>query len=561
MTTPTQTDSGSWPTAQQQYRLTVEDESGRLIFDRSVPPNGLTIGRLAPCEVLLKGTPVSRQHARVAVDDEGAFISDLGSANGTFVDGNRIEGDKGLDDRSLIEIGWYRLRVMQLREIRDSGSFSIFVPPAVDLQPAQDDYGLLDSDAAFDTIRSTVSTKRVATRSGGFRTELVGYLLITDRPGTNEALILDSDTLTLGRDPSNDLILDRVGVIRFHARLTRQDMRWTISDAGIPGSVLVDGVAVRQHVLREGEVVVLGNTPVIYTASDRPAVRAELLQRRAAGGTDVDLRRREQKGLVAMLLVLAMLGLAATISFALFRMDDPSSETAVQVRGARDRVRSLTSRFDSQPAVRAQALASAGDWSASLAAYDEAVRRAPNDTALAAERAIVRSRAASEQAVVGCEAIFKNSVGRYVASKNHEEVLAEMTRAEDCLQETAKEPSTRARAETLLYGTVYPSLFGVRLALGDGFAAAADCAKAAEAYHLARTVAQTIAKSTGAPSSTMADRPLMEQASLCGDQAFETGRWSDAIAYYITASDVGPLSSARAIRLATARQSAATAAP
>ena len=561
MTTPTQTDSGSLPTAQQQYRLTVEDESGRLVFDRALPPNGLTIGRLAPCEVLLKGTPISRQHARVGVDLEGPFISDLGSANGTFVDGNRIEGDKGLDDRSLIEIGGYRLRVMQLREIRDSGSFAIFVPPAADLQAAQDDYGLLDSDAAFDTIRSTVSTKRVATRSGGFRTELVGYLLITDRPGTNEALILDSDTLTLGRDPSNDLILDRVGVIRFHARLTRQDRRWTISDTGIPGSVLVDGVAVRQHVLREGEVVVLGNTAMIYTASDRSAVRAELLQRSAAGGTEVDLQRSEQKGLIAMLLVLGMLGLAATISFALFRMDDPASETAERVRGARDRVRGLTSRFDSQPAARAQALASAGDWAASLAAYDEAVRRAPNDAALAAERAIVRSRAASGQAVASCEAIFKNGVDRYVVSKNHEGALAEMTRAEDCFKETAKEPSTRARSETLLYGTVYPSLFGVRLAIGDGFAAATDCAKAAEAYHLARTVAQTIAKSTGASSSTMADRPLMEQASLCGDQAFETGRWNDAIAYYITASDVGPLSSARAIRLGTARQSAGAAQP
>jgi pSer/pThr/pTyr-binding forkhead associated (FHA) protein len=561
VTTPTQTDSDSLPTAQQQYRLTVEDESGRLIFDRALPPNGLTIGRLAPCEVLLKGTPVSRQHARVAVDLEGAFISDLGSANGTFVDGNRIEGDKGLDDRSLIEIGGYRLRVMQLREIRDSGSFSIFVPPAADLQAAQDDYGLLDSDAAFDSIRSTVSTKRGASRSGGFRTELVGYLLITDRLGTNEALILDSDTLTLGRDPSNDLILDRVGVTRFHARLTRQDMRWTISDTGIPGSVLVDGVAVRQHVLREGEVVVLGNTPVIYTASDRPAVRAELLQRSAAGGTEVDLQRREQKGLVAMLLVLAMLGLAATISFALFRLDDPTSEAAFQVRGARDQVSSLSSRFDAQPAARAQALASAGDWSASLAAYDEAIRRAPNDTALAAERAIVRSRAASEQAVASCETIFKTGVDRYVASKNQEAALAEMTRAEDCLKETATEPSTRARSETLLNGTVYPSLFGVRLALGDRYAAAADCAKAAEAYHLARTVALTIARSTGATSSTLADKPLMEQASLCGDEAFESSRWSDAIAYYITASDVGPLGSARATRLATARQSAGAATP
>ena len=562
MATPTQTDSGALPHAAQQYRLTVEDEAGRLIFDRALPPNGLTIGRLAPCEVLLKGTPISRQHARVGMDHDGPFIADLGSANGTFVDGNRIEGDKGLDDRSLIEIGGYRLRVMQLREIRDTGSFAIFVPPATELPAAQDDYGLLDSDAAFDTIRSTVSTNKVATRSGAFRAQLVGYLLITDRPGTNEALILDSETLTLGRDPSNDLQLDRVGVIRFHARLTRQDMRWTISDTGIPGSVLVDGVAVRSHVLREGEVIVLGNTPVIYTASDRPAVRAELLARSTAGGAEVDLQRRERKGLIAMLLVLVMLGLAATISFALFRLDDPTSETAVQMRGARDRVRSLSSRFDAQsPAARAQALASAGDWAASLAAYDEAVRRAPNDAALAAERSIVRSRAASERAVEACAAIFKGAVDRFVATKNNAAAIAELSRAEDCLQETAKEPSTRAKAQTLLNGSVYPSLGGIHLAIGDGFATAGDCTKAAASYHLARTAAQTIAKSTGAPSSTMADRPLMEQASLCGDQAFETNRWSDAIAYYITASDVGPLSSARAIRLARARQSAAAAQP
>lgn len=517
MTTPTQTVSGAKPAAQHQYRLTVEDESGRLVIDRPLPPKGLTIGRLAPCEVLLSGTLISRKHARVALDPEGAFICDLGSANGTFVDGDRIEGDKGLDDRSLIEIGGYRLRLMQLREIRDTGSFAIFVPPAAELQAAQDDYGLLNSDDAFDTIRATVSTKQVTIRSDDFRRELVGYLLITDRPGTNEALIFDRDTLTLGRDPSNDLILDRVGVNSFHARLTRQDMRWTISDRGIPGSVLVDGVAVRQHVLCEGEVVALGNTAVIYTASDRPAVRAELLERRAAGGIEVDLQRRERKGLIAMLLLLGMLGLAATISFALFRMDDPTSGTAVQVQGARDRVRSLTSRFDAQPAARAQALASAGDWAASLAAYDEAVRRAPNDTVLAAERAIVRSRAASEQAEAGCEAIFKNGVDRYLASKNHEGALAEMNRAADCLKETAKEPSTRARSETLLHGTVYPSLFGIRLAIGDGFAAAGDCTKATEAYQVARTVAQTMAKSTGASSSTMADRPLMEQASLCGD--------------------------------------------
>lgn len=556
MSTDLLTDSGSFPAAGQQYRLTVEDLNGNLIFDRVIPRKGLEIGRQAPCEVLLKGTPISRRHARVAVDEEGPFITDLGSSNGTFVGGNRIEQDTGLDDRSLVEIGAYRLRVMQVREISESGSFTIFVPPSAPAPAPEPDYGVSDSDEAMDTIRATVSVASLSPRTASLRSAIVGYLLITDRPGSNEALILDRDEMTLGRDPGNDLVLDRVGITRFHARLTRQDMRWVISDTGIPGSVLVDGVAVRSHVLREGEVIVLGGTPVVYTASDRQAVRAELLQRTAEGGSDGELRSRERKGLIAMILVLGMLGLAATVSIALFRMDDPTSDTAEQLRGARDRVRDLSARFDTRPAARARALASSGDWAGSLAAYEEAVRRTPNDAALVAERAIVRARAASEQAVRTCESIFGKAVERYTDSRNHAAALAEMSRAEECLQETSKEAATRAKSTTLLNGTVYPSLLGIRLALGDTFATAGDCAQASENYHVARTLAQTIAKGTGFLPSSTPDKPLMEQASMCGDQAFEAQRWSEATMYYLTAAEVGPLTTSRSIRLSTARQAA-----
>lgn len=554
------TDSGSFPAAGQQFRLTVEDLTGRLVFDRVIPRKGLEIGRQAPCEVLLKGTPISRRHARVAIDEEGPFLTDLGSSNGTFVDGRRIEADTGLDDRSLIEIGEYRLRVMKVREISESGNFTIFVPPPAPTPPPEPEYGLSDSDEAVDTIRATVTMPRM-TGSTARKSDLTGYLLITDRPGSNEALILDRDELTLGRDLSNDLVLDRVGITRFHARLTRQDMRWIISDTGIPGSVLVDGVAVRTHVLREGELIVLGGTPVIYTASDKPAVRAELLQRNADGRSESDLRRRERKGIIAMLLVLGLLGLAATLSFALFRMDDPTSDTTEQLRTARDRVRDLSARFDTRPASRARALASSGDWAGSLVAYEEAVRRAPDDAALVAERALVRSRAASEQAVTACESIFAKAVDRYTDSRNHAGALAEMGRAEDCLLETAKEPATRGKSEALLNGTVYPSLLGIRLALGDSFATAGDCAKASENYHLARVVTLTIAKATGFPPSNTADKPLMDQASLCGDLAFEAKQWRDAASYYLTAAEVGPLSTSRSLRLSTARQAAGAASP
>lgn len=52
-----------------------------------------TIGRSGNLEVQLLGKAVSREHARLEVDDDGKTmrLRDLGSKNGTYVDGVRIE--------------------------------------------------------------------------------------------------------------------------------------------------------------------------------------------------------------------------------------------------------------------------------------------------------------------------------------------------------------------------------------------------------------------------------------------------------------------------------------
>ena len=64
----------------------------------SEPPTGeepadeaLTIGRGRTNSIVLDDMLVSRQHVRITVDDEGLVIEDLGSRNGTFVNGRRIE--------------------------------------------------------------------------------------------------------------------------------------------------------------------------------------------------------------------------------------------------------------------------------------------------------------------------------------------------------------------------------------------------------------------------------------------------------------------------------------
>jgi len=77
------------------------------------------IGRDSGAVVWIDEASVSRRHARIAVDEDGATIEDLGSKNGTYVRGKRIEKPARLSDRDVIKIGPAR---MVFRLFRKTGS-------------------------------------------------------------------------------------------------------------------------------------------------------------------------------------------------------------------------------------------------------------------------------------------------------------------------------------------------------------------------------------------------------------------------------------------------------
>lgn len=53
----------------------------------------MTIGRDPISDVVLNDPEVSRQHVRLTLTEDGYTVQDLGSTNGTFVDGDRISGE------------------------------------------------------------------------------------------------------------------------------------------------------------------------------------------------------------------------------------------------------------------------------------------------------------------------------------------------------------------------------------------------------------------------------------------------------------------------------------
>lgn len=54
-------------------------------------PGETTAGRGADTDIFLEDVTVSRHHATFLVDDDGLTVTDLGSTNGTYVNGRRHE--------------------------------------------------------------------------------------------------------------------------------------------------------------------------------------------------------------------------------------------------------------------------------------------------------------------------------------------------------------------------------------------------------------------------------------------------------------------------------------
>src|SRR5688572_545982 len=82
-------------------RVLVNAPEGWLVF----PPGEYLIGRADDCAIVLANGRVSRRHARLVVSDAGAVLEDLASANGTYVNGVRVQGRTTLSHDDFIVIG------------------------------------------------------------------------------------------------------------------------------------------------------------------------------------------------------------------------------------------------------------------------------------------------------------------------------------------------------------------------------------------------------------------------------------------------------------------------
>jgi hypothetical protein len=82
-----------------RYRLRL------LLQEFDLPPGETILGRSPECHVTIDDPLVSREHAKIIVDGEEVILRDLGSRNGSKVNGQQVHGEVTLNDGDRVRIG------------------------------------------------------------------------------------------------------------------------------------------------------------------------------------------------------------------------------------------------------------------------------------------------------------------------------------------------------------------------------------------------------------------------------------------------------------------------
>ena len=202
-----------------ELRLIWEDPSTAQSNERACPLP-ITLGRIGDNTIVLNSSQVSRQHLRIETADEGTVILDLGSTNGTFLNGARIERAP-LIEGDTFQVGPF--------------TFTAFVA------------GL------------------PASQRGGARL----HVSWSDPEWGDTRRLSALPPITIGRDEDNTLTLPTAGVSRQHAVVERRGDRLFLLDRNSKNGTFLNGERVKEAPIQPGDVVQVGGYRITLSSPGR----------------------------------------------------------------------------------------------------------------------------------------------------------------------------------------------------------------------------------------------------------------------------------------------------
>lgn len=199
----------------------------------------VTIGRGSKNDIIIHDNEISREHCRLVRDADDYLLEDLNSSNGTFVNAQRVTRPWALTSGCYVELG-------------DAIAFE------------------------YERLEPSVHTpaNETETRLRQPKPEAVPEyfsLHMASGPETGRVYTLAQPLVKIGRDLTNDIIIQDPEVSRFHARLRRVGSAFQIEDMGSTnGTRLNDVLVTRATALENNDAISLGTgVRLQYVTADR----------------------------------------------------------------------------------------------------------------------------------------------------------------------------------------------------------------------------------------------------------------------------------------------------
>jgi len=195
----------------------------------------ITIGRAPDCDFVLEDPVVSARHVRLVREPDGLRVEDLDSANGTYVNEQRIKRAL-IDWRAPFEVGSVRLTPLQVvqavRGRRAANQTSVLG-------------ALLDEDLAGATSSLPGNATLLGPAPGASPTTgrlpaMEGFSTAGSHTAVGD-LLRPGATVVVGRDASADIVIDTPNVSRQHARIEVTEEGYRVTDLGSTNGTWLNG--------------------------------------------------------------------------------------------------------------------------------------------------------------------------------------------------------------------------------------------------------------------------------------------------------------------------------
>lgn len=204
----------------------------------------VTIGRLDENVVRLTSDGVSRQHAKIVIDGEHAYLIDLKSGNGTFLNGVPLRSlEKNLlRAGDLIAIDCFDLHFHEGR---------------TDFQ------AIADEEITESDILEVKLLKKVLT---ALDKEMVPSIEVLNGVAEGKKIFLSDEVseLVIGRDPECDFAINEYVISRRHAKVSKRWGGIAIRDLESKNGTFLNNRRVVEEFLHDGDRIALGTIVFLF---------------------------------------------------------------------------------------------------------------------------------------------------------------------------------------------------------------------------------------------------------------------------------------------------------